>query len=382
MIDSERLDLPSASKFDIVVLCPGQPALFTAIAHLLPPPKEEEPDEDALSGQRIHKARETLDTSDLSEEEKAKFNAGLRYEKQIFDAWVAEIGYLDAVEGTRELRLWLNDPHTMEPVSSGQLDVHYIAKPHLLIVDWKTGYSWNLTPSHRNWQLRKQSVLAFREYDGIEKVRVAFDKPIATADRIDVTDYTREDLEQGERDIFYHLWKSKQADAQRIPGNHCRYCPNKPFCPEGGAWSLLPSVMVNDISPEGMVTAVERMAPEDWRMLWSRAGVITKILDEAKRCLKRLPAEQLGLLNLRLSDGKNLDPITNTKEAFVALRDFGITEDELWTALSFSKGDLVDAIRRDKGWKKDATEAWLFEQILKPMIQEKKSEGSLKLLRQ
>lgn len=381
MIDSERLDLPSASKFDIVVLCPGQPNLFAAVGNLIEPEKEE-PDEDALSGQRIHKARETLDTSELSEEERKKYNDGLKYEKRIFDAWVAEIGYLDAVEGPRELRLWLNDPATMEPASSGQLDVHYIARPYLLIVDWKTGYSWNLTPSHRNWQLRKQAVLAAREYDGIEKVRVAFDKPIATADRIDVTDYTREDLEQAEKDIFFHLWKSKQIDAQRTPGVHCRYCPCKPFCPEAAAWSLLPSVMVNDISPEGMVQAVERMTPADWRMLWSKAGVIVKILDAAKECLKRLPTEQLTLLSLQMTPGKNLNPIVQTKEAFYALKEFGITEGELWSALSFSKGELVKAVRRDKGWKEEETERWLFQQILAPMIEIKKSAGSLKNLKQ
>lgn len=376
-----RLGLPSASKFDIVVLCPGQQNLYNAIAHLLPPPQEEDPDEDALSGQRIHKARETLDTSNLNEEEKVTYEAGIKYEKKIFDAWVAEIGYLEAVEGPRELRLWLNDPFTLEPASSGQLDVHYIARPYLLIVDWKSGYSWNLTPSHRNWQLRKQAVLAYREYEGITKVRVAFDKPIATDTRIDVTDYTAEDLENGERDIFFHLWKIKQPDAQRTPGNHCRDRPCKQFCPESAAWSLLPSVMVNEISPADMVAAVEKMSPEDWRMLWSRAGVINKILDAAKECLKKLPESQLKVLNMELGPGKNLDPITKTKEAFYALKEYGISEDELWQALSFSKGELVKAVRRDQGWAEDATEVWLFKQILAPMIEFKKSAGSLKQLK-
>ena len=66
--DAERLDLPSASKFERLAACPGSRALEDAIP---PQPQQviaDAKDDLAESGTIIHRARETGNTLELDTE--------------------------------------------------------------------------------------------------------------------------------------------------------------------------------------------------------------------------------------------------------------------------------------------------------------------------
>jgi hypothetical protein len=373
MRDTERLDLPSASGFSIAVECEGQPALVAT----LPPQQEDEPDELALRGTRIHLALETGDTSDLSDDEAEDYQKMKESEEAIRTQWCRERGFdwdalknLPSVKTGKEDRFWMNDPETGLPCLSAKLDKYVIVLDEAYICDYKSGaFNKRLTPTQRNFQLRVQAVLLWREFDHIKRVRVAFAKPNSSTD---FTDYSESDLEYSEAQIRHVIWRTQQPGAIRRPGQHCNWCPCKPFCPEAASYSLLPSAMVGNA-----LEMVDRLTPADLVAIWERSTVIGKILEAVKTRLKGFSDEQLALLGLGRTPGRRLDPIIKTKEAF----DFffeteNITEEELWSALKFSKTELQKAIMRDKGWPADKTRGYL-KQMLVPYIEEKQAVAGL-----
>lgn len=379
--DPERLDKASASAFEIDAACPGRQNMLRA----LPPEAfRETSDEDAAMGTRIHKARETGNTLELDSDELDIYRRGMDSETEIVSQWAEAFSVDQYKEGPREVRLWLNDPQTLRPVLSAKLDVHYVALPHVLVIDWKSLWCKHLTPAVRNYQARVQAVCAANEY-GAMHVRVAFNK--AMFGKSDPVDYTLSDLPYAEHSLFYHLWESRQPDAQRKAGQHCNYCVAKAWCPEAGAYSMLPSVVAanavngglsdSGLDPKAMV---ERLVPADLVMLFRRSGVITKILEEAKSRLKGFSDGELEALGLRRKEGRKLDPIVDAKGAFECLRDeHGISESELWSAMKISKAELVDAIRRDQGWGKEQTQGFIDGQLSK-VIDRKRAESSLEAL--
>lgn len=388
-----RAGKPSASSFAIVASCPGQPQLKAS----LPAVQEPAPDPDSERGTRIHRALETGDSSELEQDEFEDMKAVAESANRTLNGWMATWGFRedDVVEKEREARFWLNDPSTAEPILSGQLDRHYLSYSSdgfnrllsgALVIDYKTGWNRWLTPSQRNLQLRIQAVLVWREYDGIKHVRVAL--ATKNPNRLDFTDYTENDLIQSEQLILHQVWLASQPNAPRSAGMHCNWCPCKAHCPEAAAYSMLPSVIAanaaqvgvaeHQVGPKEMVAA---LAPADLALVFQRSAIIRKILDEVNDRLKGFTDEQLKAFGLTREPGRKLDPIADTRGAFEHLKaEYGISEDELWKALSFSKGELVKAIQRDQGWPADKTRAFINGAALEHFIERKRSESSLSLL--
>ena len=374
---AERLFLPSASSFESTALCPGREQLLATL------PASDiigKPNEAAETGTRIHKARETGNTDDLSEEELAIFNRGIGNEKRIVAEWCQKFNISNFTEQPPETRLFLNWEETMEPAASAQLDVHFTAGAHVLVIDLKTLYCTWLTPAERNYQGRLQAVLAAREYDA-KHVRMAFNK--AMFGTSDVVDYGEEDLSYAEASIFQRLWESKQPGAPRHAGMWCRNCPAVARCPESGAFAMLPSrVPVAGMSSTADVTAlVETMTPDDLVAIFKKSSVISKILDAVKDRLKGMSAGELQVLGLGKKPGRKLDPITNPLQAYLLLKRDGIPEADMWAALNFSKPKLVAAVQKSKaGMTKKQLEVWLFEQMIAPYIEKQRAEDSLEAI--
>ena len=374
---SERLFLPSASSFESTALCPGREQLLATL------PAETiigKPNEAAETGTRIHKARETGKTDELSEEELAIFNRGMENEKRIVADWCQKFNISNFAEQPPETRLFLNWEETMEPAASAQLDVHFTAGAHVLSIDWKTLWNPWLTPAERNYQGRLQAVLAAREYDA-KHVRMAFNR--AMFGTSDVVDYGEQDLAYAEASIFQSLWESKQPGAPRHAGMWCRYCQAKAVCAEAGAFAMLPSrVPVAGMSSTADVTAlVETMTPDDLVAIFKKSSVIDKILDAVKFRLKGMSAEELQVLGLGKKPGRKLDPITNPLQAYLLLKREGVPEADMWAALNFSKPKLVEAVWKSKaGMTKKQLELWLFSQMLEPYIEKQTADSSLEIL--
>lgn len=378
MQDTERLDLSSASSFAIDAACSGRQNLLRIIPPEPPKPDlatmtEEEKTSDQLQaerGTRLHKAWETGTITDLDADELEDYEIGRQFKERAIEQWLSDSRIEASVE-FREQRLWMHDPKTLAPVLSGEMDLYNIGQTFAIILDFKSGWNSTLTSSERNWQLRVYAVLLGIEYPDLQNIRVGFVKPKDSFKAgPDFTDYTREDLTHAERDIRFHLWKTKQPDAQRVPGTHCRWCRAKNgFCKEAAAMSLLPSISsLNapiDINgtKEAIATMVSLMTPEDLRAVHSRASIIGKILEEVKARLKTFTAEDLGTLGFGFGKPRTTRKIDKTKECFDYLKDtIGVSEAELWQALTFGNTKLVDALRRDQGWAKAKTDGFVKQQ--------------------
>lgn len=328
MNSDPRLGLPSASKLERVYRCAGSHALEQKVA-ADKPEQEEEPDELRDSGIRIHRARETGNTLELSAKEHDTYQSSLAYEAKLLEKWKETWGFRDdeVVEGPRELRLYLHN-HNLDPVGSGQLDVHYIARKEFAIcIDWKTGFCTNLIGATGNYQLRMQAVLLWLEHPELKNIRVAFAKPLFDKAHLDYCDYSEQDLKFSHDSIILALWWATQADAQRVPGQHCRYCNAKAHCPESLAYSLLPSVIVKGVL-EGKkpAEAVTEVALEDLGRVWEAGATIRKILDEVSDRLKGLDDATLEKVGITHGKGRELLEWTNPHGVFQFL-----TEKEMWS---------------------------------------------------
>lgn len=362
----ERLNKSSGSKFSIDAACPGNQNL---IASLSDEQRNAAQPEDPLAsrGTRLHAAWQTDSIQGLEDDTEIEdFEKGKRYVESAVAQWAQDNRLETFQEAEREQRFWLHAPDTLAPVLSGQLDRYYTSGSDACLLDFKSGWLKNLIPSHMNWQLRVYAVLLWREHPELRRIRVGFVKPKARADAADYTDYTVDDLEHSEREIFHILWKTRQPDAQRVAGPHCNFCIAKSYCDQAASMSLLPSVVVNQLAYQMPVTKataalvpsmesiVAKMQPADLLAVWQRSSVIVKILDAIKDRLKGLPEEELKRLGLQLADGRRMDKITKTMECFDYLKaELSMSDEELWSALKMGKTDLVKAFQREFGWAAD-----------------------------
>lgn len=377
----ERLGLPSASSIETDALCPGRQNLLKT----LPPEAfKKEDDSDADRGTRIHKARETGDASTLDDDDLEIYKKGMATERRVVYQWQNDFQIPTVPQPILEERLFLHWPDTMTPAASARLDVAYVI-PGVRgsIVEMKSLWCSNLTAAELNWQGRTQAVLLANEYS-LQHVRVAFNK--AMFGQSDIVDYGPEDLKQAEHAVFHALYETKNPYAQRRAGPHCRYCPGQAYCIEAASMALLPTVQglversANGIADNSFEAMAARLSPEDLSAIHSRAGTIAKILEAVKLRLKTFPSEQLGLLGWTLAEGRKMDYILETKAAFDHIKDeLKMSDKELWAAMSFSKGDLVNAIQRDTGVAKEKAAGYA-KQIVSKFGETKQSEPSLKRL--
>lgn len=346
MNDEPRLGLPSASVFEILAECNGQQQLLKS----LPPETiaEQKDIEDPLRdrGLRIHKARETGNTLELTLEETELYQSGLRYETRLLEKWKETFVIEKIQEGPRELRLWLHEPGNLDPICSGQLDVHFISGNRAHIIDWKTGFLSHLVGAPGNWQLRLQAVLLKWEYPQLTDIRVAFAKPMYEKSELDFADYSEMDLKYSHDAIIYLLWMSTQLDAPRRAGVHCRWCPCKTHCPEAFAYALLPSAYAKlekkKIEPKDEVT------PQDLYRLWEAGSAIRSILDAVVDRLKTWTDEELATIGIARGKPTPVLEWTDVKGAFeFLLNEKSWNEEGLWKCLSFVLGNLEQQIQRE-----------------------------------
>jgi hypothetical protein len=367
----ERLNLPSGSGAEIWMNCPAQPAFVKDLPGVV-----EEIEETTLSGIRIHDALRTGSTLELSEDETETYKLAVKNEESLLAQWCQDKGITTFNEGPRESRCYLHDAKC-GLVTSGQLDRHWIAPPYLLIEDYKSQYCWNLIPSHKNKQLRIYAVLGWQEYDGIEHVRVALNKPKIKASPLDCTDYDRHDLEFSLQSILLDLWRTKQPDAQFNPGPWCNWCAGKAYCRAAGAYNLLPSVIARN-GTVSVEEAVNTLSPDDLAKIWEGAAVRNKIEDAVKKRLKAMPDEQLAALGIERGKPKNLDPIVDVKGAFDIIKAMGVAEERIWTTLGMSKTELVKVLRNSLDMSAEKASKWKWiKESLAECIEKKQSEAAL-----
>lgn len=370
----ERQGLPSASGYERIEHCPGSWQLEQCF-----PGEQSDPLADR--GTRIHRAFETGDTFELSEDELADYNQGVKHADMLVAQWQRDYSLDHVEELPRETRIFLHHPQTLEPICSGRMDRWYRSADRLMVLDLKSGWGTHVPPSPRNPQMRVYALLAWKELD-IPNIRVCIDRAKSRAGADDYADYNLADLQYAENLLLMHLWAAQQPNAPRYPGRHCTYCKGKSGCAEAACFSLLPGVIAQRAAPDKVKVdqQVGMLADQDLLKLWRADTIVRRVLDAVDSRLKTFPADRLAELGLELpKEGRKLDPITNVKGAFEFLRDqHNMPEEKLWEAMSLSKTPIQEFIQEAKFLQKRGAVGWL-DEFLAPYITKKNAEPSLKL---
>lgn len=385
MRDPERLDLASASSFGMDALCAGRQQMLAR----LPDDYQEPEDEVATRGTRLHKAWELSDPSPLDDNDREIYQTGARNGELLLSQWLTDKRLKIFQEGPREERYFLHDPATLRPIASARLDIHWIGEDesgikYVLVDERKSLWCSNLPPSEQAWQGRLQVALMHMEYES-DHIRFAFNKAMLRT--TDVCDYGPQDIAHSIASILYHVWLSKQLDAPRQSGTHCRFCPAKAYCPEAAAYAILPTTTAflgghsSVPTTQEILAAVNTLSPKDLVRVWEAANVVDKIHEAVKLRLKSFTEADLLALGLERGKAKVLRNISNVESAFKYLRDsVNVPEAALFSAMKFGNTDLDQVLRREVGMSAEGAPQFRKENLAK-FTDEKESDRPLQRIK-
>jgi hypothetical protein len=348
IIDSERLDLPSASDAYPRRRCLGRYQLIQylkSIGKLAAKILEEGRSADgryASFGNGIHAAwagqKVELDGFQLETLEKL-----IRLEQLVVTDWAAgrEIALF-----AREQRLWLHSGIT--PLHSGRYDVAYITTDFaaMLIIDGKT-LTHPVAPADSNDQLRELVALAHFNYPAVKTFTVAILQPHVERSS-SVATYDELEAELALRLLRWHLNDIRAHDLPRIFGDWCRYCPAMEYCPEArAAIEPLLAYQFERDERNKLILPIGQEGTNFVRRLVNVKHLCETILAAYKALLEDNPDDLPGFT---LKPGKTKRSVTDAYEAFSALKDF-IPLEDLLAAFSPSVTKLQAAYGAAQGLK-------------------------------
>jgi hypothetical protein len=300
MIDSERLDLPSASKAHLNRRCVGRQQLIDLLREqgkLITP----EPTPEQVSGRKVHQGWDGKEV-ELTNDEAQTLEGLRRLEALMLAEWAGSDRSEPVVLVGREVRLWLHRGIT--PIYSGQWDVAYRQGKRLLILDGKTGWEPQ-TPAEDNDQLRELVALARFNYDEIEEFSVAILEP-RIPERCRIAKYDAIEAELALRLLLLTLDDMREPDAPRLPGPYCKQCEAIGNCEEAKQFVGLNYDLAKRIEAGEFVLPIGHAGT---RVLDS-LGVATKMVEVLKSAYKeQLTREPGSVPGWRLRDGKKMREI-------------------------------------------------------------------------
>ena len=345
-----RLGLPSASSMDRTMRCPG-----SAIAQIGIP---DEPDQAVTeTGNVVHAA---MAGEEYDEDQEDEATLGMT-ERQIVEQlqnmeaaavqkWV-EDGYSDGNHKViREERFWIRDDK-LEPVASGQPDVVYQSDRSILVLNYKTGFK-DPTASELNWQCRTEVVVTwFNMPKEIVHARAGILASRLT-NKLDTTDYDVEDFRRLRTEIIHAQWRSRQPDAPRVPGDHCRWCKAKAHCRENVVYGMVVASKVpiikgplnrSKVDDLEIIAAVNRLTPAELGFFYSRKGAVEKTLEAAKIRLMSLTEDELLQAGYKLKPGNKLGTISDDGAALSAILSI-LSPKEAAKCIKFVRGRAIKLI--------------------------------------
>ena len=304
----DRKDLPSASGFSRIVLCPGSPTLEKLAG------KSESTSEVANSGTDIHDAIAADDLSELGLTEEKVATRLTTMTEQALLQWCQENNFTGAKKIIREERFWIQNRRTKKDVCSAKPDFAAIEGGQCICIDLKSGFK-AVTPAAGNWQLKVQLVALDMALGPFERARVAIAQHRLGPDKFDACDYTRDDIDQAYVEILFYLRRAENPQAERVPGaEQCRYCSAKAICPEYAAYSLMPMVQAKmmDAPKKGDIVRRVAMLPiESLAFIESRRTAAENLFEAVKSRLKTLSKEELTSVGYELKPSGSTRFISN-----------------------------------------------------------------------
>lgn len=275
----ERLDLPSASGLERLVLCPGSWQLEKG----LPSPDSE----DSARGTRIHAAlavgRDSEAWKALDHDEAATAERCLRLASQAIEAWATPAPH---VIDYSPPRYYLR--RGIKPIFSGQPDLtaiegnvpckYPLASRRALILDYKTSWGEH-TESAGNLQLMAYAVLLHMDYGPFASITVGIVQPLAGGP-VQLTTYHLNTLQLAYNQIILAMNDAAKPDAPRRPGpKQCNFCRAKAICPEFG--KQMEVTGNTQLAPTDS-TLGQQILPEDLAAFYDKCSWVIRAAEKGK----------------------------------------------------------------------------------------------------
>lgn len=356
----ERNGKPSASGMNCLHKCPGSRKISAGCPNISTAASQ--------SGDRVHAATHTGDTSKLLDDEIEAYHRNVALMEEIRARLPA-----DAVEYS-EKRLWLL--FGMDQICSGQLDRFWIyeefGRKVAVAVDWKTGWrDEDDFDAQSDLQLRTQAVLLYQVHK-VDQVKIGFYLPRRDQD-LWVT-YYEEDLATAFMEIVNFCIAAEEPYPRIQAGPHCRYCPGQIRC---SAWKA-----ASEITPPQ--TTVQALSNDELKGLFHAVQIWKQHADTAEAIDSEVKRRKKAGENLPwavLVENPSKREIKDMIAAYELLKDWipfedlaagvslpiGKTETLFWKALN----------KVEKTTQKKAKE--LLNKRLEGVITYKKTEPSIRL---
>lgn len=372
----ERRGCTSASNAQADSLCPGRHQAQKGI-------KPEPPGADADFGKAIHAALAVeVDNAaqQLTGEQRDIFDACRDIEKKLVAEFFPQS--TERMRVFREQRYWAkvpsgprhNDPSKDQPVlyeHSGQPDVVFRQGSKALILEYKT-LPGDVPESNRNHQLRDQAVLV-RGALLVPEIGVAVAQPLVTMTPT-ICLYTKEELDQAEKEMFDRVRASNNPDSPRKAGEvQCKYCRAKSTCQVYQSWvgTLLPApVSLFDV-PMASWTGAQCAA------FCAGRAAAQKWLDDATQTVKDLlKANPEAVPGWELKAGKTRTKVVDPTGLHGRFLELGGKPEDFLKCIEVVKGRLEEQMRSLTKTKGKELKAQV-DKMLEGLTESKQDEPSL-----
>ena len=338
----ERRNLPSASRIERLMLCPGS---WTLEQSLPRPPGDDAPSPDADRGRRIHAAladEPNITLSALSDDERDVADRC----RLLADDLARQTGMADADFIIVERRFWLTNDE-LERVFSGKPDRVTIKGREALIVDFKTG-NVGAEDATANAQLRALAVLLADAFD-LDSCRVVIVQPLVTP-QVSTAFYNADDLKQARAELLAVLAAAMDEAAPRLAGeSQCRFCTAKAVCTEAQERVLAVARTRGQRPP---------MMPDKLAVMLDACVEAERVIDAVRDYARSVLALDCGVIpGWTLKPGRVTDTITNPQAVFDAAQRRGVTQEQFLKCVNIGKAALKAELKTATGAKGKALDA-------------------------
>jgi len=296
---------------------------------------EQDEDEARQQGTDVHEALHSGDDEDLDEEGKKIAERLKRMEREAIDTFLDDTGAKESeLEIIRERRYWVANKRGTS-LYSGQPDLVVIAPGGwAMVMDYKTGFK-EVDHASMNAQIRSLVVAVWKNHPKLRNIR-GYIAAYRFRESLSRVDYDAGLLLKAEREIDFVLWRAWRPDAERVPGEWCRYCKAKAFCREAAAMSLLPVVHVPEkkrqAKKEELNVIALGLSVEEVVAVWKWRTLIEHVLKAVTNRLRNLPPEVLASHGLKVVPGGEVTKITQVPELKHKLEIDDLMTPEEWVA--------------------------------------------------
>jgi len=245
------------------------------------------------------------------------------------------------------------------PGTSGTLDIGILDGTSLHVIDHKYGKGVPVSVKG-NGQIRLYALGAMSDLLTLDE-RITLDEIVVHIAQPRLGMFTREVLTKGDIERFrlhvrdLYLTVTDPARVQFVPGEHCRFCPRKPYCKP--LKESIYSKVFENMTPESFhdLKNPDRMTPEELAQTYSMMEFISAWTTNVKKYMEGQALRGTEYPGLKLVEGrKGARAWKDEDQAVEYLLTKGVEDDKIFKKVLVSPAQAENLIGRkkvDEGFK-------------------------------